>query len=62
MSDKKDHRVTIRLTPEQKKKLASHAKAKRISISGVLQELIDAMPEEPVTVPIARVIYETKSS
>ncbi|HEY9598354.1 MAG TPA: hypothetical protein V6D33_11850 [Cyanophyceae cyanobacterium] len=60
MSAKTDW-LRMRLTPEQKQKLDSHAIARGTTVTAVVEELINALPEDIKGIPVAKIIYEVKS-
>lgn len=59
MSAKTDW-LRMRLTPEQKQKLESHAIARGTTVTAIVEELINALPESTTGVPIVKIIYEVK--
>jgi hypothetical protein len=52
--------VRIRLTDEQYAKVQHHSKSRKVTFTQVLTELIEALPDEPTAVAIAKIIYQIK--
>jgi hypothetical protein len=44
-------RVSVRVTPEKKKRLQAHARARRMTVSRLLERIINGRLQEPVPAP-----------
>lgn len=50
--------LKIRFEEADYEKLEHHARARGVSMSIIIRELVSAMPSKPMALPIAKIIYQ----
>lgn len=53
--------LKIRFEDKEYEKLERHASARKVPLSVIVRELINAMPDNPLALPVAKIIYEVKN-